>query len=165
MRKIFGPLASRRTWSETLHLLLDLPLGISWFTIVVTGLSLGGGLVVLALIGLAILAATVMFGRLIGVIERARARALLSTTVTPPPRRSTGQQGAWKQFKAFMADVPGWKGLAYGLLLLPVGIFNFTVAVTLWSIALAGTTYPLWGWAVTQNDWHDHVVHGWVKAG
>lgn len=165
MKKLFGPAFSVRTWAETLHLLLDLPLGITWFTIVVTGLSLGGGLVPLALVGLAILAGMVMFGRVIGVAERARARALLSTTVTPPAPRVKGQQGAWRQFKAFMADAPGWKGLVYGLIMLPVGIFNFTVAVTLWSIALAGATYPLWGWIPPQDDWHERVLHGWTEVG
>ena len=165
MKKLFGPLFRARTWSETLHLLLDLPLGIAWFTIVVTGLSLGGGLIPLMLIGLAILAGMVLFGRVIGAVERARARALLDTDVPPPPARVAGEKGTWNQFKSIMGDGTGWKGLTYGLLMLPVGILNFTVAVTIWSLALAGTAYPFWGWAVTQNDWNDHVIHGWVKAG
>lgn len=165
MKRLFAPLVQARTWSETLHLLLDLPFGISWFTIVVTGLSLGGGLIVLALIGLVILAVMVMVGRLIGVVERARARALLATEVVPPPARLEGEHGAWRRFRAIMVDTPGWKGLAYGVLMLPVGILNFTVAVTLWSIAFAGTAYPLWGWAVEQNDWNEQVIHGWAKAG
>ncbi len=49
--------------------------------------------------------------------------------------------------------------------MLPVGIVNFTVAVTMWALAFGGTTYPLWGWAVPQTDWHDRVVHGWLKTG
>ena len=39
MRTLFGPLATARPWKQTLHLLLDLPLGIAWFTWVVTMLS------------------------------------------------------------------------------------------------------------------------------
>ena len=34
MKKIFGPVFRGRTWAATLHLLLDLPFGIAWFTIV-----------------------------------------------------------------------------------------------------------------------------------
>ena len=49
--------------------------------------------------------------------------------------------------------------------MLPVGILNFTVVITMWALAVGGTTYPLWGWAVPQTDWHDRVVHGWLKAG
>jgi glucose-6-phosphate-specific signal transduction histidine kinase len=31
-----------RTWKETLHLLLNMPVGIATFTIIITGLALGG---------------------------------------------------------------------------------------------------------------------------
>jgi len=65
MKRYFAPYTKARTWAGTLHLLLDLPLGIAWFTIVVVGLSLGVGLIVLALIGLFVLAGTVFAGRLI----------------------------------------------------------------------------------------------------
>jgi signal transduction histidine kinase len=166
MKQLFAPLARARTWSETLHLLLDLPLGIAWFTIAITGLSLGAGLVVLALIGLVVLVATVFAGRLIGIVERARARALLGVEVVPPPpAQSPHEQGNWRRIKAMLLDVPGWKGLGYGVIMLPLGITNFTIVITLWSIALAGTSYPLWGWATPQNDWYGHAVHGWVKTG
>ena len=166
MKRLFAPLARARTWSETLHLLLDLPLGIAWFTIVVVGLSVGVGLVVLALIGLVILVATVFTGRLIGIVERARAKVLLGIEVPPPqPSRWRAEQGHWPQMKAALGDVPGWKGLAYGLIMLPIGIMNFVVAVVMWSVAFAGVVYPTWGWAVPQNDWYDHEVHGWLKAG
>ncbi len=166
MKRLFAPLARARTWSETLHLLLDLPLGIAWFTIVVTGLSLGAGLVVLALIGLVVLVATVFAGRLIGIVERARARALLGIEVPPPlPAESRHEQGNWRRIKAMLLDAPGWKGLGYGVIMLPLGIMNFTIVVTLWSIALAGTSYPLWGWATPQNNWYGHPVHGWIKTG
>ena len=164
MKRIFAPLVRARTWSETLHLLLDLPFGIAWFTIVVTGLSLGVGLVFLALVGLVVLAATVFAGRLIGIVERARAAALLGLQVAPPPARER-PEGNWQKMRSFLTDTPGWKGLGYGALMLPVGIVNFTVAVTMWALAVGGTTYPLWGWAVPQTDWHDRVVHGWLKTG
>ena len=35
----------------------------------------------------------------------------------------------------------------------------------MWSVALAGTSNPLWGWATPQNDWYGHPVHGWIKTG
>jgi signal transduction histidine kinase len=164
MKRIFAPLAQGRTWSETLHLLLDLPFGIAWFTIVITGLSLGVGLVFVALIGLVVLAATVFGGRLIGIVERARAAALLGITVEPPAARLQ-PEGNWAKLRVFLTDQPGWKGIGYGLIMLPIGIVNFTVAVTIWAVALGGTTYPLWSWSVPQSDWQDRVVHGWLKAG
>jgi signal transduction histidine kinase len=123
-------------------------------------------LVVLALIGLVILVVTVFTGRLIGIVERARAKALLGTDVpAPPPSQWRDHEGTWRRLKLMLGDVPGWKGLGYGLIMLPLGILNFTVVVTMWTVALAGTVYPTWAWAVQQRDWYNHTVHGWVKAG
>ena len=164
MKRYFAPFTKARTWTETLHLLLDLPLGIAWFTIVVVGLSLGVGLVVLALIGLFILAATVFAGRLIGIVERARAKALLGLDTAPPAAREHAE-GAWPTMKAFLTDQPGWKGTGYGLLMLPVGIANFTVMVTLWSVALVGVTYPVWGWALPAQVNDTYIIEGWGRVG
>ena len=38
--------------------------------------------------------------------------------------------------------------LAYALISLFLGVIAFTVTVVLWSTALAGVTYPLYGWAL-----------------
>jgi signal transduction histidine kinase len=164
MKRLFAPLARARTWAESLHLLIDLPFGTAWFTIAVVGLSLGAGLVVVALVGLAVLAGTVFAGRLIGIVERARAKALLGLDVAPPPARNRGA-GIWPATRAFLTDPAGWKGLGYGVIMLPIGILNFTAVVTLWSVGLFGTTYPLWGWAVPAQFNDDHPIHGWLKAG
>jgi len=163
MKRLLAPLAQARTWAGTLYLLLDLPFGIAWFTILVVGLSLGVGLVVLALIGLFILAATVFAGRLIGIVERARAKALLGLDVPPPPARAQAQ-GAWPMMKAFLTDQPGWKGIGYGLLMLPVGIANFTIMVTMWSVTAVFVTFPLWGWAVSARVNDTYVIEGWTKV-
>ena len=37
-------------------------------------------------------------------------------------------------------------------MLLPVGIFGFTVAVTLWATALGFLTSPAWYWALPSDD-------------
>jgi signal transduction histidine kinase len=165
MKRLFAPYTQVRMWLETLHLLFDLPVGIAWFVFVVVGLSVGVGLIPLALIGLVILAATVYGGRLIGVIERSRARALLGLEV-PPPAARVLPDGTWAKMRSFLMDQPGWKGIGYGLLMLPVGIANFTVMVTMWSVALTGATFPLWGWAVTSNvGQNNYVITGWLKVG
>ena len=38
------------------------------------------------------------------------------------------------------------------MLLLPIGIAGFTVAITLWSTALGFVTSPLWYWAMPDDD-------------
>jgi signal transduction histidine kinase len=164
MKRLFAPYTKSRLWLETAHLMCDLPAGIAWFVFVVVGLSLGVGLVPLALIGLVILAATVYGGRLIGAVERNRARALLGLQV-PRPAARLRPEGTWAKIRAAMSDQPGWKGIGYGLIMLPVGIANFTVMVTLWSVALTGATFPLWGWAVDAQVGDHYEITGWPKAG
>jgi signal transduction histidine kinase len=164
MKRLFAPLSEARTWSASLHLLLDMPFGIAWFVIAIVGLSVGVGLVVVALVGLVILAATVFAGRLIGIVERTRAATFLGLKVSPPPAR-VRPEGTWAGLRSFLTDPVGWKGLGYGMLMLPIGIINFTIVVTMWAIALAGSTYPVWGWAVPAKFGDNHVIHGWLKAG
>src|SRR3954451_25024786 len=57
-RGVLRPLIQARTWRETAFLLLDLPMGVAMFTIVVTMLSVGVGLLI-TLIGLPLLVATI----------------------------------------------------------------------------------------------------------
>ena len=83
-------------------------------------------------------------GRLIGIVERTRADALLGIQVTSPPAR-VRPEGTWAGLRSFLTDPVGWKGLGYGMLMLPIGITNFTIVVTMWAVTLAGTTYPVVG--------------------
>jgi signal transduction histidine kinase len=135
MKTLFGPLFTVKPWRESLYLLLNLAAGIAFFTVVVTMLSLSVGLMI-TFIGLPLLAATVWGGRAIGAFERSRA-ALLLDHVAPSPQPFVAGPGAWKTIKAAIGDGPGWKGLAYGIIMLPWGIVSFTFTVVLWSSALA----------------------------
>src|SRR5262245_22497885 len=62
-----------RTWKETIHLLLNMPVGIATFTIIVTGFATGLGLLI-TLIGIPILIAMLYVSRAMGWFERGRAK-------------------------------------------------------------------------------------------
>ncbi len=160
MFRLFRPLVRARTWKETLHLLIDLPLGIAWFTIIVTGVSLGVGLIPLALIGVVVLFATLQFVRVVSAVERARAKALLDADIVDPFVPLTEIKGWWPRIKAVLGDAALWKGVAYCIVALPVGILTFTLAVTFWSIALGGITAPIWGTIERLPATSD--THGWA---
>jgi len=155
-----------RTWKETLYLLLDLPVGVVGFTLVVTGLSLSLGLLI-TLIGIPLLAATLLLARLAGGAERARAGALLECELPAPaplPRRET----ALARLFAPIRDAAAWRATAYFALMLPVGIVTFTVAVTWWAAALGLLTLPAWAWALPHHgpaigDSY-HWTHPWQLA-
>jgi hypothetical protein len=131
------------------YLVLGLPLGIATFTIAVTGLSLAAGLLV-TLAGIPVLVATLLAVRGLAALERRRAEWLLGTPM--PGRERTLSGSPWERTKAIASDPASWRDTLYSLVLLPVGIAGFTVAVTLWSVALGSLTSPAWYWALPSGD-------------
>lgn len=131
------------------YLVLGLPLGIATFTIAVTGLSLGVGLAI-TLAGIPILLVTLLAVRALAALERRRAEWVLGTTVPGRERQLSGS--VWERTRAILTDPASWRDTLWVLVLLPVGTFGFTVAVTLWSTALGLLTSPAWYWAMPSDD-------------
>jgi signal transduction histidine kinase len=145
---VFKAVFSRRTWFETAYLLLDLPVGVIGFTVVVTGLSLGLGLLI-TLIGIPILTLTVLACRVAIGPELYRAR-LLGLRLPPPPR--VDSSGSFlRRLVRPLGDAAGWRAAAYFVLMLPVGIATFTIAVTWWATALGLLTLPAYAWSVPHG--------------
>jgi putative sensor protein len=131
------------------YLVLGLPLGIATFTFAVTGLSLAAGLAI-TLLGIPVLLLTLLAVRGIAWVERGRAAWLLGEPVVGRERRLDGN--LWARAKTIAGDPASWRDTVWSLLLLPVGIANFTVAVTLWSASLGFLTSPAWYWALPSDS-------------
>jgi hypothetical protein len=136
----------RRTRKETLYLLLDLLVGTVGFSLVVTGLATGVGLLI-TLLGIPVLAATLLLSRAGGHMELMRARVLLGVDL-PPPNALRQPSSLLARLFAPFQDAASWKAATYFVLMLPVGIVTFTVAVTWWSTALGLLTLPAWAWTL-----------------
>src|SRR3712207_1283768 len=80
---------AEQTLRETVHLLLDLPVGIAGFTVVVTLLATGVSLAI-TLVGIPVLAAALLLMRAAAGAERARAAALLGVELPAPTARKPG---------------------------------------------------------------------------
>src|SRR5215510_15033454 len=91
LARLIRPLVEARTWKATLQAILDLPFGIAWFTVIVTGLSVGFGTLI-TLIGIPVLLLLLLFSRALSTVERARSRLLLDVDV-PSPFRSLSVPG------------------------------------------------------------------------
>ena len=151
-----------RALRETVQLLLDLPFGILGFTLVVTGFSVGVGMLI-TLVGMPILVGTLLAARGLGLADRARANWLLGLDVARPARRPAAN-GFLRQLIAPMRDPANWKASAYLLLALPVGVVNFSVAVAIWSAALSALFLPLYAWALPGNGpelWNNTHLDNW----
>jgi signal transduction histidine kinase len=127
---------------DTAYLLLGLPAGIITFTVVVTGWSTALGLLI-TLIGLPIAIATIVVSRGMAQAERWRAALVLGRPIRSR-YRPVMEGRVIDRLKALFADSQVWKDLGWHLLLLPVGIVGFTVAVVAWSVALWCLTFPIW---------------------
>jgi hypothetical protein len=124
------------------YLLLNLPLGIAGFTWVVTLLTTGVGSVIVWA-GLPVLALLVLSTRAAARFERARVHAMLGAYVATPyrPLPATGQRARWR---ARLLDGATWRDLGYFVVLLPIGIAEFTVVVTTWSVGLGLAALPVY---------------------
>ena len=145
----FAPLPGlAQTGKDFLYLVLGLPIGIATFTFVVTALSLSIGLAI-TLVGIPLFVLTLLASRWIAKLERARAALVIDDPIaTDQPLTGTAMTRA----KALVRDRTAWTGAAWSALLLPIGTFGFTVAITLWSTALGFVTSPLWYWAMPDDD-------------
>ncbi|MEU9441078.1 sensor domain-containing protein [Streptomyces sp. NPDC048304] len=124
------PAYDAHTWKEILHLLLNLPVAVFGFVYAITVLAVGGSLTI-TVVGLPLLALSLLGARQLGKLERARARWLLGVRVeepTPLPFARSGgpAQRLWMALK----DPVGWRTLLYDLIRLPWGILTFCAVLT-----------------------------------
>jgi hypothetical protein len=124
------------------YLLMNLPLGIAGFTVLLTLLTTGLGTVVVW-VGLPLLALAILLARGAAKAERARVYALLDTFIPLPylPLPAGSQKLRWK---ARLKDGSTWRDIAYFFVLFPVGIIEFTLVVTFWSTSLALAGLPIY---------------------
>jgi uncharacterized membrane protein len=163
--RFFGVIAEPRTYASLFYMLLSLATGIFYFTWVVTGVSLSGGLAVL-IIGIPFV--ILYFGsvRVLSLVEGRIVETMLGERMPRRPLYSTRGQPLLERIKDLFTDPRTWATQLYFLLMLPLGIAYFTVAVTGLATSLALIAAPI---AVLLGDfggalWIDEInvmdVHG-----
>ncbi|WP_445518357.1 sensor histidine kinase [Streptomyces sp. NEAU-174] len=140
-----------RVWREFLYVLISLPMAILTFVYTVTMISLGAGLLI-TFLGVPVLGAALAGCRALGVVERARARALLGLEVAEPEpvlgRRGGrgGRRGPVAWVGALLRSGTSWRHVIYALIHLPWAVFSFGFAVAFTCYGWGFATYPLWRW-------------------
>jgi uncharacterized membrane protein len=141
--RFFGVAADAHTWGALFYMLLALATGIFYFTWVVTGISLSAGFSVL-IIGIPFV--VLFFGSVRG-LSLLEGRIVETMLGVRMPRRPPypAQQGLplLKRIGAMFTDARSWSTLLYMLLMLPLGIVYFTLAVTLLSVSIAFVGAPV----------------------
>ena len=155
------------------YLLLSLPMGILTFTVAVAGWSTAIGSL-LTFIGVPIAVLTIAAMRGLARVERHRAAIVLGEPVPEhyavrlPFSRAdwASLHTIWTWFKGLFQDRQMYRDLAYGLLLLPIGIVAFTVLTVAFTMSIGFITFPAWWWAL-PDGWDTGIWHidTWADAG
>jgi hypothetical protein len=134
-RRFFGVALDPRTYGALFYMLLAMPLGVFYFAWVVTGVSLSLGFAIL-IIGVPF---TIAFIGTIHALSLAEGRLVEALLGERMPRRSTPSPAAaplMTRIRNVLVDPRTWSTLFYMLLMLPLGIIYFTLAVALLSVSL-----------------------------
>ena len=142
LRSVFGVFSDPYTYGALFYMLLSLATGIFYFTWTVTGISLSFGLMVL-IIGVPLLLLFVGATRVLSLVEGRIVEVMLGERM---PRRTVyhdRDRPILERIKDMFLDPRTWSTFLYFLLMLPIGIIYFTVAVTSIVASLACIFAPI----------------------
>jgi signal transduction histidine kinase len=149
LREPFSRRARMERWYAGLGLLLAIPA----FVLVVVAVTVGLGLSLSfagMLVGLPLLAATVLGARRLAAVCRGLAGRMLDLRVPPPPQPPRRPPGLVGWVRAGVTDPVGWRALGYLVLKLPVAVISAVVASWFLVYGLSYLTFPLW-WEVLHQ--------------
>jgi uncharacterized membrane protein len=145
--RFFGVAADPRTYGALFYMVLALATGIFYFTWVVAGVSMSAGFSVL-IIGLPFV--VLFFGsvRVLSLVEGRIVEAMLGARMPRRPPYPAQGQTLMQRIGGMFTDARTWTTLLYMLLMLPLGIAYFTIAVVLVSVAVGFIGAPIvWAFA------------------
>lgn len=133
--RFFGVYSDSRTWTALFFMLLALVTGIFYFTMTVTGLAMSAGLMVM-IIGIPFFLLFVGFTRVLALAEGRLVEGLLGQRMPRRPLYPSKGMPIMERIKEMLMDRRTWTTMFYFLLMLPLGILYFVIAVTGISVSL-----------------------------
>jgi len=131
----------KKFFPNLIYLLLSLPIGILYFVVLITGFSLGAGLLI-TLIGIPILVAMIFVTYILGDLDRKMTSLLLGVNIAKPEARPSNDDSARAILVAQLKSLQFWKELGYLLLKMPLGVISFTITIVLVAVSLAFIAAP-----------------------
>jgi uncharacterized membrane protein len=151
MGRFFGVFLDPRAYTSLFFMLLCLATGIIYFVFAVVGLSLSAGLAVL-IIGVPFFLLFISISRVVALAE---GRLIEATTGERMPRRPVypgTALGFWARIGEMLKDRRTWTTIAYFILMLPIGILYFTIAVVGLCVSLSFIALPIAA-VLSQAGW------------
>ena len=163
-KKFLLVIADPRAWGATLYMLISIITGIIYNTWVVCGLSVSLPLLIF-IIGLPLAGFFLLSVRGIALLEGRIVEALLGMRMPRKPMFMSKDKGWWGKFKALVSSGITWKALVYMLLQMPLGIFYFTLIITLFAVSLSFIAAPILELVFhlpMEIDGTDVYTHKWL---
>ena len=129
-RELLLVAARRRTYRNLAYLLVALPLGVLYFTVLLLGLVTGVATVAV-LLGFPILLLTTIGAWRLGDFERHLTHAWLGVEIPPPVRPVAADASLPRRVAALLRDQVTWTNLLYLLLKLPLGALTAAAVLAL----------------------------------
>ncbi len=142
LQKLFNVFIYPQTYLNLVYLFLTFPLGLTYFIILITGISLGIGLMILW-VGFLILVAVLALSWAFTIFERQLAINLLHIQIPQKPSTSVPGESVLHQLKRLVTNSQTWKGMLYLFLKFPLGTITFTIAVTLLAVSFSLILAPV----------------------
>lgn len=146
---VLGTVTDEQTYRNLLYLFLRFPLGIAYFTVLVTGVTLGVGLSILG-VGFVVLALTIAGATYAGSLEALLANRLLGMDIAYEPHDPTAKSLV-DYTRDVLTDSRSYVLLAYMLLTFPVGIASFVLLVLVVTLTFAFVAAPFTYWLPFTN--------------
>ncbi|NCT71669.1 MAG: hypothetical protein GXC75_12075 [Xanthomonadaceae bacterium] len=164
--RFFGVAADPRTYGALFYMLLSVVTGTFYFTWVVTGASLSIGLLIL-IIGIPLLLLFLMSVRLLSLVEGRVVEVLLGERMPRRPLYTQRDKPWMTRLKELFTDGRTWTAALYLLLMHPLGILYFSVAITLLALSLGLLAAPVafflpHGYAFSFGDWNLVTEAPWL---
>jgi len=156
LTRFFGVFLDPRAYTSLFYMVLSLVTGIAYFTFVVTGSGLSVGLAIL-IIGVPFFLAFIGIARVIALGEGRLLEAITGERMPRRPVHPGPPAGWWQRIGEMLRDRRTWTTLAYLVLMLPLGIVYFVIAVTGLSISASFIGIPLTLLAHALGLTHVHV--------
>ncbi|WP_340820446.1 sensor domain-containing protein [Methanolobus sp. WCC4] len=132
----------KQTYLNILYLIFSFPLGTAYFVFLVTGLSLGSGLL-LAWVGIPILILVFLAWWEIASFERQMAIWLLGIEIAPMSLKPAPDQSILGKAIFRIKSPVTWKALLFLLVKFPLGILSLVTMVVLVALTIGMLTSPV----------------------
>jgi signal transduction histidine kinase len=155
-----------RTWREHAYLVVAAPIALAGVIALVV-MAYFSVLLFVTLIGIPVMALTLLGAYKIGGVHRWLAGTLLHERVATPMRRRPAAPGFFPWLRATLGDTAAWRSVAFIVVSAPLLVGGIWAAIIAWGAALACLTYPVM-WQVfdpTNTDSQGRVHHSGMQFG